>query len=202
VNLLNAGQELLDAALDYALAGLALATPPRQSHPTPCRGWDLKTLLDHLSDSMRVLADTVATTRLASPSPVPDPGPGGDPAARLRGQAARLRAVCASTGPPGRMVAIDDREITVGMAMVAAAIEVSVHGYDIFAACRTPQPVPPSLAAALLPAAALLVTPRIRPGLFADPVRLTGTASPGDQLIAFLGRQPGAVHATPQRGYS
>jgi hypothetical protein len=45
-------------------------------------------------------------------------------------------------------------------------------------------------ASALLPAAALLVTPRTRPGLFAGPVRLPGPACPGDQLVAFLGRQP------------
>jgi hypothetical protein len=46
------------------------------------------------------------------------------------------------------------------------------------------------LASALLPAAALLITPRTRPGLFADPVRLPGSACPGDQFLAFLGRQP------------
>jgi len=42
----------------------------------------------------------------------------------------------------------------------------------------------------LLPIAPLLITPGTRPGLFADPVRLTGPASPGDRLVAFLGRQP------------
>jgi hypothetical protein len=42
----------------------------------------------------------------------------------------------------------------------------------------------------LLPIAPLLITPATRPGLFADPVRLPGPASPGDQLVAFLGRQP------------
>ena len=57
-------------------------------------------------------------------------------------------------------------------------------------ACGTYRPVPPGLASALLPAAALLVIPNTRPGLFADPVRLPGSACPGDQLVAFLGRQP------------
>jgi hypothetical protein len=35
----------------------------------------------------------------------------------------------------------------------------------------------------------------IRPGLFADPVRLPGQIDPGDQLIAFLGRHPGLLAA-------
>jgi len=52
------------------------------------------------------------------------------------------------------------------------------------------EPVPPGLAAVLLPLAPLLNTPGTRPGLFADPVRLPGPACPGDQLVAFLGRQP------------
>jgi hypothetical protein len=44
--------------------------------------------------------------------------------------------------------------------------------------------------AVLLPIAPLLVTPGTRPELFADPVRLPGPACPGDQLVAFCGRQP------------
>ena len=36
----------------------------------------------------------------------------------------------------------------------------------------------------------LLITAETRSGLFADPVRLPGPASPGDQLIAVLGRLP------------
>jgi hypothetical protein len=42
----------------------------------------------------------------------------------------------------------------------------------------------------LLPIAPLLIASGTRPGLFAGPVRLPGPASPGDQLVAFLGRQP------------
>jgi hypothetical protein len=57
-------------------------------------------------------------------------------------------------------------------------------------ACGARRPVPPGLAAVLLPIAPLLITPGARPGLFADPVRLPSPASPGDQLVAFLDRQP------------
>ena len=88
------------------------------------------------------------------------------------------------------MVAVGDRELTTSLAVLTGAIEITVHGWDIFAACGAPRPVPPGLAAVLLPAAALLVTPGTRPGLFAGPVRLPGPACPGDQLVAFLGRQP------------
>jgi uncharacterized protein (TIGR03086 family) len=185
---LSSGRELLGAAVSYALAGAAMATPPLLSRPTPCSGWDLETLLNHLGDSIRVLGEAIATAGAVSPHA----GPGGDragPQARLRGQAARLLAVC-TTAPPGRLVAIADRELTASMVAATGAIEITVHGWDIFAACGAGRPVPPGLAASLLPAAALLVTPRTRPGLFADPVRLPGPACPGDQLVAFLGRRP------------
>jgi hypothetical protein len=73
---------------------------------------------------------------------------------------------------------------------MAGAIEITVHGWDISVACGLGRPVPPALAALLLPIAPLLITPVTRAGLFADPVPVPGRACPGDQLVAFLGRQP------------
>ena len=52
---LSRGLELLESAVSYALAGAALGTPQLLRRPTPCPGWDLETLLDHVSDSIRVL---------------------------------------------------------------------------------------------------------------------------------------------------
>ena len=186
----GSGRELLDAAVSYALAGAAIATPAQLSRPTPCTSWDLQTLLDHLSDSIGELTDLIGNAGTAAPAAPPGPWPEGDPTARLRGQAARLRAACAAPRAATRLVAIGDREITASMVALTGAIEITVHGWDIFSACGTYRAVPPGLASALLPAAALLATPRTRPGLFADPVRLPGPSCPGDQLVAFLGRQP------------
>ena len=186
----GSGRELLGAAVSYALAGAAIATPAQLSRPTPCTSWDLQTLLDHLSDSISELTDLIGNAGTAASAAPPGLWPRGDPAARLRGQSARLRAACATPRAATDLVAIGDREITASMVAVTGAIEITVHGWDIFSACGAYRPVPPGLASALLPAAALLVTSRTRPGLFAGPVRLPGLASPGDQLVAFLGRQP------------
>jgi uncharacterized protein (TIGR03086 family) len=186
---MRTGQELLESAVSYALAGAALVTAQLLPRPTPCASWDLETLLDHLSDSIGVLGESIATAGI-SPGPAQGYGPGRDPVARLRGQAARLLGTCAAAGPAGRRVAIGDRELTASMVAVTGAIEITVHGWDIFAGCGAARPVPPGLAAVLLPIAPLLITPGTRPGLFAGPVRLSGPAGPGDQLIAFLGRHP------------
>jgi uncharacterized protein (TIGR03086 family) len=188
---LSRGRELLETAVSYALAGAALGTPQLMQRPTPCKGWNLETLLDHVSDSIGVLHEAISAAGVSLSAASPgDPGPLPDPVARLHGQAARLLNACAAAGPAERLVAVGDRELTAGMVALTGAIEITVHGWDISVACGARRPVPPGLAAVLLPLAPLLITPGTRPGLFADPVRLPGSASPGDNLIAFLGRQP------------
>jgi uncharacterized protein (TIGR03086 family) len=191
---LSRGRELLEAAVSYALGGAAPGgaapgTSQLLSLPTPCSEWDLEVLLDHVSDSIAMLHEAIATG--GASAAVPDyRGLGRDPVARLRRQAAGLLAACAAAGPAERRVVIGDRELSASMVGVTGAIEITVHGWDISVACGACRPVPPGLAAILLPIAPLLVTPGTRPGLFADPVRLPGPACPGDQLVAFLGRQP------------
>jgi uncharacterized protein (TIGR03086 family) len=70
------------------------------------------------------------------------------------------------------------------------AVEVAVHGWDIAQACGQPRPVPPGLAEELLLLVPLLVTGSDRPSRFAAAVAAPPGASPGDRLIAFLGRDP------------
>jgi uncharacterized protein (TIGR03086 family) len=188
---LSKGLELLESAIGYALAAATLETPQLLSRPTPCAGWDLEMLLDHVSDSIGVLHEAIATGIAdAGAAPTGYPARGPDPVARLRGRASGLLGACAAAGPGGRLVSTGDRELTASMVTVTGAIEIAVHGWDITVACAGLRPVPPNLATALLAIAPLLIGPDDRPGLFAEPVQLPGPACPGDQLVAFLGRRP------------
>jgi uncharacterized protein (TIGR03086 family) len=189
---LGRGRQLLEYAVGYALGGAGPGgggpgAPLLLSRPTPCPEWDLEMLLHHVSDSIGALHEAIA-----GPGAVPPgyPGPGHDPVTRLRRQAAGLLGACAAAGPAGRRVVIGDRELSAGLVAVTGAVEITVHGWDISVACGACRPVPPGLAAILLPIAPLLITLGTRAGLFADPVRLPGPAGLGDQLVAFLGRQP------------
>ena len=187
---------LLEHAVGYALATAALATPRLLPQATPCAGWDLRTLVLHVSDSLGVLAEALQSGRVgAGPAPGDEP----DPVACLSRRARALLGVCAVAGRAERLVAIGDRELTVNVAAAAGAIEIAVHGWDISAACGVRRPVPPGLAAALLPLAPLLVPRATRAGLFADPVPVPALAGPGDRLVAFLGRQP-RLPAAPGTG--
>jgi len=188
---LSRGLELLESAVSYALAGASLVTAQLLPLPTPCAAWDLATLLDHVSDSMGALHEAITVGGVGARAAHPSYSrPGSDPVALLRGQAARLLDGCAAAGPAERRVAIWGRELTASMVAVTGAIEIAVHGWDIWVAAGAHRPVPPRLAGVLLPIAPLLITPGCRPGLFANPVRLPRPAGPGDQLVAFLGRQP------------
>ena len=88
-------------------------------------------------------------------------------------------------------MAIGDRELTTSLVVMAGAVEIAVHGWDIWMACggRRAHPLP-GLASDLLPIAALLTPRGARAGLFADPVHVSERAEPGDLLVAFLGRHP------------
>src|SRR5206468_6447050 len=74
---------LLERAIAYALVSLDAVAPPLLSAPTPCAGWDLRTLVDHLNDSVGVLCEGIATGRV-SPAGGPDPGEGLVVAFRVR----------------------------------------------------------------------------------------------------------------------
>jgi len=69
-------------------------------------------------------------------------------------------------------------------------VEIAVHGWDVSAARGRGGPIPPALATRMLGLCPLLVASRA--GLFAPPVEVSPQASPGDQLIAYLGRSPAA----------
>jgi uncharacterized protein (TIGR03086 family) len=180
---------LLEHAVSYTLASAGQATPQLMPLATPCEGWDLRALLLHVSDSLAVLADAMRSDHIAL-APPPDPTTAADPVPCLRRQARDLLGACAAAGAQQRLVAIADRELTTSMVTAAGAMEIAVHGWDISAACGIPRPIPPPLAAALLPLAPLLIPHATRSGLFADPVQVPESACPGDRLIAFLGRHP------------
>ena len=193
---LTRAPRLLEHAVGYALATAALATPRFLPRPTPCAGWDLRTLVLHVGDSLGVLAEALRAGQVG-PGPAPDDEP--DPVAHLRRRARALLGACAAADAGERRVAIGDRELTVNVTAAAGAIEIAVHGWDISAACGVHRPVPPGLAAALLPIAPLLIPGTARAGLFADPVPVPGPSCPGDRLVAFLGRQP-LLPAAPRTG--
>jgi uncharacterized protein (TIGR03086 family) len=179
---------LLAGAVSYALVSCAGIGPEELSLPTPCAEWDLGMLLGHLSESMADLETAIRTGYLdldmeGPPDPVPE-----DPVEALRDRAAHLLWTSYAGCGPDRFVLVGGLPLAAGIIACTGAVEIAVHGWDVSAARGRGGPIPPLLATRMLSLCPLLVA--VREGLFAEPVEVSSQASPGDRLVAYLGRVP------------
>jgi uncharacterized protein (TIGR03086 family) len=185
---------LLASAIRYALDACAQVAPGEMGLPTPSTEWDLTALLAHLAASMADVESAIRTGHLdlepVNPPPPPDGQDPGDPVDLLRGRAANLLVACYDHHGPQRLVLVGGVPLAAGIVACTGAVEIAVHGWDVSAARGRGAPIPPGLATRMLGLCPLLVTGR--EGLFAAPVAVPPGASPGDQLIAYLGRVPGS----------
>ncbi len=202
---LSGGVGLLERALGYTLGGLSAVTPEVMSRPTPCRGWDLHALLRHVTDSLAALDEAIdhgrvamdVATEMVATRPI-EGGLGGDadparalePVTTSRDHIRRVLGSWVGAGDEDRLITVGGCPMQAAVVACAGAIEIAVHGWDIYQACGRPRQIPPALAAELLEISPMLVTDAERPFQFAAPVTVSPAASAGDRLIAFLGRDP------------
>jgi uncharacterized protein (TIGR03086 family) len=185
---------LLASAISYALGACAQVAPGEMTLPTPCTDWDLEALLAHLAASMADLESALRTGSLDLEPGAPDADPGApdpdgdDPVEVLRDRAANLLFACYAHHGPDRFVLVGGLPLPAGIVACTGAVEIAVHGWDVRAARGRGDPIPPALATRMLRLGPLLVTGR--EGLFGTPVQVPSQASPGDQLVAYLGRTP------------
>lgn len=172
--------ELLDRSLGYTRGGLALVEPHHLGLPTPCRDWPLTLLLAHLDDGLDAYTQA-ATGQVAL---VARPGP--SPLASIRDKA------CALLGwwldHPPEEVGVGGLRLPSQTLVAAAALEITMHGWDVHATVGSGLDVPPDLARPLLAVARVVVTEDDRCGCFAPPRRPAPGAGISERLLAFLGR--------------
>jgi uncharacterized protein (TIGR03086 family) len=183
------GVGLLERAICYALGRVHEVAPGSLTRPTPCARWDLRTLLDHLNESLLILTEGAAGGSLRA-EPLPgDCESTADPVATFRDRARQLLTAWSSAGSD-RLIRIGGSPITATLLAQTGAIEIAVHGWDVAAACGMDRPIPPELAADMLVVCRLVVTEATRYPMFAAPVTISPLAGPSDRLLAFLGRRP------------
>lgn len=179
---LDPAVELLDRALSYTRVSLADVTDDHLGRPTPCAHWDLGRLLAHMDDALDAFAEGAAgAVDLDDRTPV-----------RVRVESLQLKA-CAllaawsRPGAPAR-IRIGDQTIETPVVVLAAALEITVHGWDVSQAVGTARPIPQPLAAGLLPVAEALVADADRGIQFGVPRPVPAAAPAQDRLLGFLGR--------------
>ncbi|WP_188190535.1 TIGR03086 family metal-binding protein [Nonomuraea sp. SYSU D8015] len=188
---LTAGVALLERAIDYTLGSLRVVTPATLCRPTPCAGWSLDKLLDHVNDSLRTLNE--AATGHISPRTRKigrlRRARAGNPALVLRDDATEVLGVWVGTLAHD-VISVHDRHLTSPMVAAVGAIEIAVHGWDVARTCGEHRPIPSLMAEELLDLARLFITQADRPARFAARLTVPADAPAQDHLLAYLGRDP------------
>ena len=179
---LTGAVELLDRSLAYTRLALVRIGPEHAALPTPCHDWPRPRLLEHMDDGLDAYTEA-ATGRV---SLVPSLGDGG--VESVRAKACALLAWWLD--PPVDLVDIGDRRLAAEKLVSAAALDVTLHGWDIHATLRQPVPVPASLARPLFDVAIEVAVGPLRPECFAAPVSPPPDDSESALLLGFLGRTP------------
>jgi uncharacterized protein (TIGR03086 family) len=173
---------LLERSLDYALVGLSAVEPSMLHCRTPCREWDLRDLLRHLTESMLTLSDLLGGSagEVGGSGPVADAT---DTALDLRRTVTSIDADIIDS-----MATIGGLPVPRHMIVLTGALEVAVHGWDVGQVCERSGLMPAQLAQGLLLHAALVLDSTARPDLFADPTVAAPGATAAEQLPALAGR--------------
>ena len=178
-------QALAARAGRYVLAELDVLTGEQLDRPTPCAGWAALDVVRHLSDVADGLLELLVTGRLRLPaSSSPD---GGDPVGHARARIGQVVGELRAGGPRPP----DQRAQWAATAARAAAIEFTAHAWDLAAASGRADSMPAELAEDVLTLASEALDDTSRGTDFAAPVTIDPGGPPGDQLVAFLGRDPG-----------
>ena len=181
---------LLASAIGYALGACAQVTPGEMALPTPCSDWDLEALLAHLAESMADVEAAIRTGCLdldpsdAGPQARSGRRPGRGAARPGREPAVRVLRPPRS-GPPGP-----------GGRPAAGRRDRGLHRSRRDRRARLgrpggPRPRQPDPARARhRDAPAVPAAGRRARGTVRRAGRVPSQASPGDQLVAYLGRVP------------
>lgn len=183
---LEGAVELLERALGYTRVILADIGPHHLEAPTPCSGWTLTRLLAHMEDALDAFLEAAQGHVKVEAAPPTD-----DRVDALREKACALLGAWSQARPAS--VGVGDRQLEAPLLVALAALEITVHGWDVAQATGRGTPIPADLATGLQPIAEQLVHPADRGSRFASACRLSTPGSPSEVLVAFLGRMTGPL---------
>ena len=182
---LEGAVELLERSLAYTRGTLAGVRPELLDGPTPCVGWTLGQLMAHMEDALDAFTEAAGGA-----VKVDVVGTAFGRVAAIQDKACRLLGVWTRPAPGDVVITGSDGDLDLGspLLVATAALEVTVHGWDVSQATGTRHPIPDDLARELLPLAHAVVGPADRLVRFAPPQATAADAPYDVRLLAFLGR--------------
>lgn len=180
-------EDQLKEALDHVCAIVDSVPAERFDDPTPCEGWDVGRLVNHMVASNLYFA-AAARGEEADRALYEADHLGDDAAGAYRRSATAAADAWARPG-------VLDEKLASGMPGQAAwgiyLVEVLGHGWDLARATDQDPTVPEPLCEAALEIARTFPAEQVRQeGVFGDEVTVGADASAFDRLAAFLGRTP------------
>jgi uncharacterized protein (TIGR03086 family) len=186
------------AAVRDTAALVARVTAKDLDRRTPCAGWDLRTLIEHLTSQHRGFA-AAAGGRGTDPSAWLPPASTDRSAAALTARHAQAaqEVITAFSAPDvlDRAFALPDfgRTFPGRLAIGFHLVDYVVHGWDVARSLDLPYQPGTGLLAATLPIARAVPdgAERLAPGAaFAPAVAVAAGAGPLAEMLALLGRDP------------
>jgi len=164
--------------------------PEQLSEPTPCKEWDVRTVVAHATGVIARFRSTAL--RQEAPSHAGADDLADDFVGAYR---AAAESTLAAWARPGALEGTCRLPIGMEVPAPAAAgintVDALVHGWDLARATGQDTTLDPALATAALEFCRLAITDDIRErGAFGAIVPVPEDASPTDRLVGFLGRQP------------
>jgi uncharacterized protein (TIGR03086 family) len=156
------------------------ADADRLDGPTPCDEWDVRTLLNHMVDSLRYFTEAANDPEHATlPAPDPPDTIGDDPVQRY---AAARDATLAAYREPG----VVERT---GPSLAIAFADQLVHGWDLAEATGQDTTMPPDLAQAAFQTVDGRMPPDKRGSAFKPEVPVPEDAPAQERLLGYVGRK-------------
>ncbi len=155
--------------------------------PTPCPGFDVAGLGDHLTGTIAMVGAAAGAAPLAS-----DDATNAGMAARVARTAATAIEAWRRRGTSGEVM-FGDQKMPASLALGVLSIELVVHGWDFAQALHRPSAIAAEHSTFVLGLARRIITPDSRRiAGFNDAVAVSTDAAALDRLVAYTGRRPPA----------
>lgn len=181
--------DLIDRALDATGCIVDGVRPEQWSAPTPCPGWDVRTLVNHLVGGMRIFTAQIHGQDAPDHDGTDWLSP--DPTGAHHAAAAQDSAAWHTPGALTRPFTLSFGTVPGPMAAVVHLTEVVVHGLDLAVATGQESGVDQPLAGQLLTlmqGMGGMDAFRV-PGVFGPELAAPAGAPQHEHLMAFLGRR-------------
>lgn len=187
-----ADSDRLVDAFQHLVDGVA---PSQWAAPTPCPDWNVRQLLQHVTNGNTIFAKLATGERPPGPITPEERAAdllGANPAEGFRASGKVMHNAFLTPGFLERRVETPMMGEQPGTALVRMRInELLIHGWDLARATGQPAGLPEDLAEGALTQWQTRLGDRPREGMpFGNPVAVSDDSPAIDRLAAYLGRQP------------